>query len=1022
MTSISPPVSHLTSGYYTIPAGMPFARCLASGIMQAFGRGDSLSTVQILLPSRRAVQSVQAAFTEVANGTPLLLPKMSPIGDIEEDGSDILSLSLGGNSSPDTVADITLPASISNIEKQLILTQLIERMPLAGQAVSAAQAIRLAQSLSHFLDQIYQAGTPPEKLPEMLSKQVPDDLARHWQDILTFLNIIIQNWPDILQDRGLLDPVIRKLKLADQQMTSWKTAPPDHPIILAGSTGSLPKTLQMMASVASLPRGMVVFPGLENRPFPEAEHQAIIEDTGHPFHQLLKTLSQLDIAPEAVLSWPIRDRKTDAASENRRQFLMQVFKPAPLTREWRRIRETTPDMDQSAISGLSLIEADDIGQEADIIASVMRKTLETKGQTAMLVTPDRKLARQVRAALLKWNLDIEDSAGTDLIDSRVGSFLALISEWFASKGNAQSLLALLKHPLSSAGLSYARYASLVRALEMAALRGYLADSSMEGIRARLKAQKESKDLCVFYEQHILTALAPLIALFDVVSPSLAMLADAHGRAAEMLAQSDIENEALLKLWETPDGKQAAALLAELADTGGSNAIRHAEYAAIFRAICSGYVVRKTWRSHPRLAILGTVEARMQNADLIILGGVNEGVWPPRQQADPWTNEKIREALGLPDRRWRSGLSAHDFFMLATHPQVMITRSARADDAPTTPSRWIERMQAVLQAAALKEGLETQPDDDVIAAISAHQSLPVNPAAMPRPCPALSLRPNRYSATDFNLLISDPYQIYARKVLRLNKLEEIDKRPDNALKGNLIHGVLASFLAAHPTGDLPADAADLLYQLAERRFAPYLVHPPVRLFWQSKFREIANWFCQKEQERRAEVKQSLVEEAARISIATDAGEVAITARADRLDNFADGRIAIIDYKTGSVPSKKEVEQGRAVQLLVEAALLGAGAFPFSPVCDTEQEAPLANIHLFYWQLAGHHGRIADILEVTPKSLDVEDVLNQLQELVKHFSRAKTPFLPEPDPASRPKFSDYRHLARVREWRPQEVKDD
>ncbi len=228
---------------------------------------------------------------------------------------------------------------------------------------------------------------------------------------------------------------------------------------------------------------------------------------------------------------------------------MQVFKPAPLTREWRRIRETTPDMDQSAISGLSLIVADDIGQEADIIASVMRKTLETKGQTAMLVTPDRKLARQVRAALLKWNLDIEDSAGTDLIDSRVGSFLALISEWFASKGSAQSLLALLKHPLSSAGLSYARYASLVRVLEMAALRGYLADSSMEGIRARLKAQKESKDLCVFYEQHILTALAPLIALFDVVSPSLAMLADAHGRAAEMLAQSDIENEALLKLWK-----------------------------------------------------------------------------------------------------------------------------------------------------------------------------------------------------------------------------------------------------------------------------------------------------------------------------------------------------------------------------------------------------------------------------------------------------------------------------------------
>jgi ATP-dependent helicase/nuclease subunit B len=198
---------------------------------------------------------MQAAFTEVANGAPLLLPKMSPIGDIEEDGRDILSLSLGGNYSRATDTDLTLPASISSIEKQLILTQLIERMPLAGQAVSAAQAIRLAQSLSHLLDQVYQAGTPPEELPEILSKQVPDDLAHHWQDILTFLNIIIQNWPDILRDKGLLDPVIRKMKLADQQMQSWRTAPPDHPIILAGSTGSLPKTLQMMAAVASLPKG-----------------------------------------------------------------------------------------------------------------------------------------------------------------------------------------------------------------------------------------------------------------------------------------------------------------------------------------------------------------------------------------------------------------------------------------------------------------------------------------------------------------------------------------------------------------------------------------------------------------------------------------------------------------------------------------------------------------------------------------------------------------------------------------------
>ena len=165
-------------------------------MLNIFGSADSLSSVQILLPSRRAVYALQAAFIDASDGAPLLLPKMTPIGDVEEDASDMLSFSLGRGDN----GDLILPPAISPMEKQLVLTRLIERLPLAGQAISTAQAVRLAQSLGHLLDQIYQAGTMPEKLAE----QMPEDLARHWQDILTFLNIIIEQWPQILQSRGLL--------------------------------------------------------------------------------------------------------------------------------------------------------------------------------------------------------------------------------------------------------------------------------------------------------------------------------------------------------------------------------------------------------------------------------------------------------------------------------------------------------------------------------------------------------------------------------------------------------------------------------------------------------------------------------------------------------------------------------------------------------------------------------------------------------------------------------------------------
>ncbi len=253
----------------------------------------------------------------------------------------------------------------------------------------------------------------------------------------------------------------------------------------------------MMAAVTQLPCGMV-FPGLDNRVYSQAESEAITEDTGHPFHQLLKTAAHLEISPEAVRSWPAAvmadtsERVAGYSRENRTQFLMQVFKPAPLP-ESGDVSEKTIQIWIEALLPDYRLSPQIFQQEADIIACVMRATLEQAGKTAMLVTPDRKLARQVRAALLKWNLDIEDSAGIDLADSRVGSFLVLIAEWFASRGSAQNLLALLKHPLASAGLPYARYSALVRALEMAGLRGYLADSSIEGIAARLRSQKDSAE-------------------------------------------------------------------------------------------------------------------------------------------------------------------------------------------------------------------------------------------------------------------------------------------------------------------------------------------------------------------------------------------------------------------------------------------------------------------------------------------------------------------------------------------------
>ena len=432
-------------------------------------------------------------------------------------------------------------------------------------------------------------------------------------------------------------------------------------------------------------------------------------------------------------------------------------------------------------------------------------------------------------------IDVDDSAGIPLPLSRTGHYLQLIAEWAQQDGSAQALLALIKHPLACGGLAPARFRQLGRQLEKQVLRGYLNQSDRTGITMMLQAEPALRPLLEFYETHILKPLLPLTEAFTNKNATLDELAEAHGRAAEQLAQTDIENQAVQALWSRDDGVVAARLLGELAASGSSLPVQTKDYADLFHVLASQQIVRSAWRSHPRLAILGTVEARMQTADHIILAGVNEGSWPPAQDFDPWTNQPIRTALSLPDRRWRVGLSAHDFLMQVCTSRVTITRARRADDSPTTPSRWLERLKAVLAAAKLTERLESGIPEDITAALYHHLTQPVMPVDMPSPRPEIAARPRQFSATEFDSWISDPYFIYAKKILKLRPLQPVDKRPDAALRGTLTHQALAEFTEQFPSGDLPDNAAETLYRIGEETFAPYFWHPPIKAFWLTRFR-------------------------------------------------------------------------------------------------------------------------------------------------------------------------------------------
>jgi ATP-dependent helicase/nuclease subunit B len=502
------------------------------------------------------------------------------------------------------------------------------------------------------------------------------------------------------------------------------------------------------------------------------------------------------------------------------------------------------------------------------------------------------------------------------------------------------------------------------------------------------------------------AVAPLLACHARARVSFAEALAAHVRAAEALAASDDERGAR-RLWAGEDGEAAAAFIAEAIEAGGVlDEIAPVSYPALLDALITGRVVRPRYGTHPRLSIWGLLEARLQQADLMILAGLNEGTWPPEGETDPWMSRPMRAAFGLPAPERRIGLTAHDFAQAFNAPEVVLTRAERVDGTPTVPARWLVKLEKILTKfeiflhGAAAEKLHWQAQLDAPATLDRTDRRPA-------PKPPLAARPRKLSVTQVETWMRDPYSVYARHVLRLREIDPIDAPPDRADYGIIIHRVLDDFGKAFPDA-LPADAFERLCALGHARFEATAIPPGVRAFWWPRFERIARWFVASEAERRVGLNSIASEVKGTLSLNGAAGPFELTAIADRIDRLADGTLRILDYKTGTAPRAKEIAAGFAPQLPLEAAIAAAGGFADIPAADV---SALAFLRLTGSDPAG---------EVIPAARDKDpmtlaaEARAGLAALIAAFDRADTPYEARPAPAFAPRYSAYEHLARVKEW--------
>lgn len=985
--------------YYTIPPGCAFASELARGLLARFSP-DELARAQIYLPTRRGLRQLSAAFLQESKGKALLLPKLHAIGDIDDDLP-----SAHGFAGLD---DGALPPAMPVMRRLCLIARQVQSFPIGGHRPSEAQAFALARALVQLLDQVQNAEFD---ITEMASLW-PKELASHWEDIAQFLSIMWQYWPQILTLEGAMDPVARRIAMMARQTEIWQAEQPSHPIIIAGSTGTLPATQKMMKIVASLPQGMVVFPGMIPS-IGEEDWQAIKADKVHPLHPLSVTLGALEIAPDDIDFWEMSG-KCFKKNAPRIRFLQEVMRPASQTEKWRNLGGADDDalMDEETYKGFSRLEAQDSHEEAAIIALAMRRVLEEPEKTAILVTADRQLARMVQAELRRFDIEIDDSAGEPLAQTSLGTYLMLLARLIHSQNVISDLIALASHPLAAGQCDRIVFRQKINQLNRKYLRGALPFDDCEGLVAHLAKDPEMQD---FVKTHLIAPLAPLLEADGTAA--LSDCASLLGSVAEAFTatQKANEAEAVLRLWEGPEGGAAATALQELALYATDFTLSYAAFADILHVIMSGIDIRVPFQKQSRLAILGAVESRMISADLVILSGLNEGVWPPRASKDLWMNQTMAEAMGLPHRQWRIALSAHDFMMAVSMSKVILTRAKRSNDTPTLPSRWLTRMDAVMGALKIEDLIAPKLPADLQDILAYQTSQEVTPIAPPAPTPPVAMRPVKFSATQFDKLIGDPYAVYARQILGLRALAPVNEAPNAALKGTIFHKALQLFTQSHKGGAIGPQHLDQLIEIATPLFAPWEHHYEVRYFWWPQFIAVARWFVEADNDLRQDGDISFAEAQGVVDITIGDRQFTVTAKADRIVRHDDGTVSIIDYKTGDAPAKKRVEGGRSAQMLVEAGLIANGGY--QTITTGAKVRQLA-----YWELKGRNKDVGKKKNVTPKEFDAAPLMDAITGLLARFEDEAMPYHAEPDPKGKQDYSDYRHLARIKEWRVLEVSND
>jgi ATP-dependent helicase/nuclease subunit B len=924
----------------TVPAGESIAHLSAVHIL-ARHTPETLAQAVVFVPNRRSVAVMRDAFAHELDGKATLLPRFIPLADI----GDAL-LGLIGSAAFEILEAI--PVAMPLAQQRYILTQQVAIFERKHRPhVSLDYAMTMADALMELQENIARAGVSITRA--QLLDLMPKNYAEHWRDAIEFLAILTDVWPSIEQEMGVITATAHELRVMEALATYWAKQPPAYAVYAVGSTASQSVTAQLLKTIAHMPQGAVILPGID--PTMDAgEWEAIA--AGHPLFHLKQFLDGFAIPPANV---------TPLVNAPRSIWLEASVPPAFVPKWPVRI---LPDH-----RSLRLIPCAQPEEEVRVISLLLREALENPAQHVALITPDERLMAQVASHMKRYDITVDRLNAGTLASTQIGSLWAVLLAALMEPERQLPLRSLLHHPLM--------------AIDPALRQGL--EKGWHGLNRSHAGHLPRHDANLNAHPNY-AALAAFVKQIYKLS-SQTMSASGWVNACR----------SLLEAWVEESGQAHDAVEAELAAIAyadGFGAMPIQDFAALLTDRLA-----TPWRdaglnTHPRIHLLTPVEARLQRFDCVIFANMVDDLWPGMHQPNPWMNLAASESLGLPDVAERVSLMAHDVLMLGSYGEVFLTYPRRAGGSPTTRSRFIERLLTLLASHRIAEA-------DITAAHYAswaqmlYASDVYAPEAPATPRPTGAQRPRRLPVTDIEKLVKDPFHIYAKHVLGLRKLDEIDASPEASDFGSLTHKA-AEELSRHWDAEKRPATQSELAQMAQHALRELSERPSIDIFWRARLKNGLHYVNHLEAEHRDALTHVACEEKIEQSFPLTGNEaITLYGRIDRVETRNTG-ITIIDHKTGQPPSQKEILDGRAPQLLAYSMLLG----------DRVEAVQ-------YWALPrlGTQGDITQA-EITPEILAQFEA--KLRSALLTMLDEATPFLARPNGGDDRFGGDYDGISRWDEW--------